>query len=75
MRFAIGHAIATLRGLCCLLSMAAATRFRMRGAYWSWRRETAFGSDLSRGPSARERRRAILEYARWAARMRSLVRR
>ncbi|MHC4833347.1 MAG: hypothetical protein ACYTFH_05560 [Planctomycetota bacterium] len=62
-------------GAWCLLSMAAATRFRMRGRYWSWRRETAFGSDRARWPEPEKRRRAILEYARWAASMRRLVRR
>ena len=75
MRPAIRHAHDTLRGLWCLLSMAAATRFRMRGPYWSWRRETAFGSDPARWPAARERRRAILEYARWAGRLRAMARR
>lgn len=75
MHSAIDRALATLRGLCCLLSMAASTRWRLRGAYWSWRRETAFGSDPARWPSRRERVRAILDYARWAARMRSLARR
>jgi hypothetical protein len=65
----------TISGCWCLLSMAVATRFRMRGRYWSWRRETAFGSDRSRWPKAADRRRAIVEYARWAASMRRLVRR
>ena len=26
--------------------MAARSRFTMRGAFWQWRRETAFGTDL-----------------------------
>jgi hypothetical protein len=67
--------MANLRGLASLASMALATRFRLRGAYWSWRRETAFGSDPSRWPAASARRRAIFEYARWVASMRRLARR
>ena len=72
---AIRSIIGTAAGLLALLSIAAATGFRLRGAYWTWRRETAFGSDPSRWPPARERRRMILEYARWVASMRRMARR
>lgn len=62
-------------GLFALASMAAATGWRTRGAYWSWRQETAFGSDRSCWPKPKERRRAVLEYARWVVSMRRLNRR
>lgn len=71
----LGRWRANLSGLACLASMACATRMRFRGAYWSWRRETAFGSDPGRWPKPAARRRAILEYARWVASMRRLARR
>ncbi|MFM1889286.1 MAG: hypothetical protein RLZZ565_43 [Planctomycetota bacterium] len=71
----LGRWCANLVGLACLSSMAWATRLRMRGAYWAWRRETAFGSDPKRWPDPAARRRAILEYARWVAAMRRLARR
>ena len=53
-----------------LLRLGFATGFRLRGAYWTWREETAFGADRSKWPSAAERRHAMLEYAAWAQRMR-----
>jgi len=67
--------VGTIAGLLALLSIAASTGFRLRGAYWTWRRETAFGSDPTRWPPVRERRRMILEYARWVASMRRMARR
>jgi hypothetical protein len=60
-------------GLLGLVALGVATRFRLGGAYWKWRRETAFGNDPSKWPPAAERRRAMLEYARWAWRMRAHV--
>jgi hypothetical protein len=60
----------TLGGLWELMRLAAKTRFRLRGKYWRWRMETAFGSDHSKLPPARARRKATLEYARWVRRMR-----
>ncbi|MBC02862.1 MAG: hypothetical protein CMJ34_06120 [Phycisphaerae bacterium] len=59
-----------MSGLLGLLHLAAVTRFRLRGRYWSWRMETALGSDRSAWPSARERRRAILLYGAWSRRLR-----
>jgi hypothetical protein len=60
------------RGAWNLFLLGLATRFRLRGKYWSWRMETAFGADRSRWPSARERRRAALEYGAWVGQMRRL---
>ena len=61
--------IETLGGLWLLLVLGLRTRFRMRGRYWSWRHETAFG----RGePDRAEKRRAVIHYARWLWRMRRL---
>ena len=59
----------TLGGLWELLLLAARSRFRMGGAYWRWRRETAFGTDPARRPPRRERLRAVLDYGRWVYRM------
>ena len=59
-----------IQSLLVLLALVFATRFRMNGAYWSWRKETAFGADESKWPSAAARRHAMLDYARWAWRMR-----
>ena len=64
-----------LRAVIALARLGIATRFRLGGAYWSWRRETAFGRDASRWPSAAHRREAMVEYAEWVAEMRSFIRR
>jgi hypothetical protein len=64
-----------LRAAIALVRLGIATRFRLGGAYWSWRRETAFGRDASRWPSAAHRREAMIEYAEWVAQMRSFIRR
>jgi hypothetical protein len=61
--------IDTFGGLWELVLLACRSRFRLRGAYWRWRTETAFGLDPARRPSRLERWRAILEYARWVYRM------
>jgi hypothetical protein len=63
-------AIDTVVGLARILGLVLASGFRVRGAYWSWRRHTAFGA----GPEPRgmERVRAVLGYARWVARMRRM---
>ena len=65
------HAV---RGAWNLFLLGLATRFRLRGRYWSWRNETAFGADRAAWPSAAERRRAALEYGAWVGRMRALAR-
>jgi hypothetical protein len=59
----------TLGGLWELLLLAWKTRFRLRGAYWRWRYETAFGRDPAHMPSRRERIRAMLDYGRWVYRI------
>jgi hypothetical protein len=62
----------TLVGLVRLAGLVAASGFRLRGAYWTWRRHTAFGA----GPEPRgmEKVRAALGYARWVGRMRRMSR-
>ena len=60
--------IDTLGGLWELLLLGCKTRFQMRGPYWRWRYETAFGTDPARMPSRRERWRAILHYGVWVYR-------
>jgi len=67
-----------MRSLVALIELARLgwkTRFRLRGPYWHWRNETAFGHDPARMPSARARREAIIEYANWVRSMRALRRR
>jgi hypothetical protein len=57
-------------GSCELFRLAAASRFRVRGAYWSWRWHTAFGRGL---PASRmELLVAAVRYGRWMGRMRRL---
>jgi hypothetical protein len=74
MRTVIGSlmrsALETLGGLWALLMLAFKTRFRLRGPYWRWRHETAFGSDPGRMPRRAQRIRAMLEYGKWVWRMR-----
>ena len=58
----------TLGGCYELARLAVLSRFRFRGAYWSWRTYTAFGRGY---PASRwELVRAVLAYARWMHRMR-----
>ena len=54
------------------LRLAIATRFRLRGAYWRWRMETAFGTDRSKCPDRKQMVRLAIEYAAWTTRMRRL---
>lgn len=62
--------IHTILGLGELLRLGVLSRFRLRGAYWTWRRQTAWGPW---GPPTRaDGRRALLEYARWVRTMRRL---
>lgn len=55
-----------------LLRLLALSRFRLKGRYWAWRRQTAFGRGLPETRS--ERLRTTLDYGRWIARMRNLGR-
>lgn len=52
-----------------MLCLLCITRFRLKGPYWTWRLNTAFGSHP---PKRAERFHAALDYARWAHRMRRL---
>ncbi|HEB60289.1 MAG TPA: hypothetical protein ENJ06_00530 [Phycisphaeraceae bacterium] len=52
-----------------LLRLLLLSRFRLRGRYWRWRMETAWGNNP---PGKREMLRAILEYARWVRSMRRM---
>lgn len=61
--------IETLGGLWELASLAARHGTRLRGPYWRWRSETAFGTDPARRPPRREMIRMLLEYGRWVWRM------
>ncbi|MCH2143606.1 MAG: hypothetical protein MK082_00520 [Phycisphaerales bacterium] len=56
------------------IRLAFATRFRLRGRYWRWRHETAFGTDPVRHPSRGEMIRLAIHYAAWTTRMRRLRR-
>ena len=59
----------TIGGVWELARLAVASRGRLRGGYWRWRDETAFGSDPSARPPALARWRAVLDYGRWVYRM------
>lgn len=60
--------MATLLALVELLRLAAISGFRLRGKYWTWRMHTAFGRGVPAGRA--EYIASILEYGRWARRMR-----
>jgi hypothetical protein len=51
-----------LAGLYHLARLAALSRFRFSGPYWTWRLHTAFGRGY---PSRLELLRALLDYGRW----------
>ena len=65
----MGRVINTLGGIWQLVLLAAGSGFRLRGRYWRWRRETAFGGDPGARPGRWQRVRAALEYGRWVHRM------
>ncbi len=58
-----------LGGLWELFLLAAGSRFRVRGRYWRWRYETAFGGDPAARPPRWRRALALIEYGRWVYRM------
>lgn len=60
--------IDTLGGVYELGRLAVITRFRFRGAYWTWRLHTAFGRGYP--PSRAELARSVLDYGRWVYRTR-----
>jgi hypothetical protein len=59
----------TIFGLFDVLLIVMRSGFRLNGAYWRWRTETAFGQDRAHWPPRRQRLAATLEYARWVHRM------
>ncbi|MHC4218337.1 MAG: hypothetical protein ACYSU7_07760 [Planctomycetota bacterium] len=59
----------TIGGLWELVRLAAGSGFRLRGPYWRWRHETAFGSDPGARPSRWQRALIVLDYGRWVYRM------
>jgi hypothetical protein len=61
--------VETLGGLWQLFRLAILSRFRFGGAYWKWRRHTAFGRGV---PPRGEMVHGIIEYGRWMHRMRKL---
>jgi hypothetical protein len=64
----VRHLLDTLGGLYELFRLAALTRFSLRGRYWSWRLNTAFGRGY---PATRsELIAATLDYGRWVYRTR-----
>ncbi|MEM8756573.1 MAG: hypothetical protein AAGF47_02180 [Planctomycetota bacterium] len=54
-----------------LLRLAAATGFRLRGRYWRWRMQTAFGRGR---PGPAQLTASLLDYGEWVARMRAMSR-
>ncbi len=64
----------TLDAVWQLTRLALVTRGKLRGRYWHWRFETAFGSDPSRRPPWMERVKAMLRFGHWVGRMRRLSR-
>ena len=61
--------IETIGGLWQLFRLALREGLGLRGPYWRWRQETAFGVDRQRWPSFRSRLGAVLDYGRWLHRM------
>lgn len=57
----------TLAAIYQLCRLAWVTGFRFRGAYWTWRLQTAYGRGY---PTKGRMLRDVLEYARWVHRMR-----
>lgn len=58
----------SIRGALALARLGLRDRYRPNSRYWRWRRDTAFGGP--RRLSARERRRAMREFALWSNDMR-----
>jgi len=61
--------IDTLGGLYELARLAVISRFRFRGAYWTWRMHTAFGRGK---PPLPQLLSSVLDYGRWAYRTRRM---
>lgn len=69
------NVIDTIGGIWALLVLALTTRCRLRGKYWRWRYETAFGSEPDKYTTRRQRLRAMIEYGKWVRRMKKLAQR
>ena len=65
----MGRVVDTLGGLWELGVLAVRSRFRLRGPYWRWRDETAFGTRAAARPTRWRRVLAVLGYGRWVYRM------
>ena len=63
------HVMETIGGLWALTGLAFKTHFRLRGPYWRWRYETAFGHEPNKYTTRRQRLGAMLDYGRWVYRM------
>ncbi len=63
----------TVDALWQLARLAVLSNFKLRGAYWKWRAETAFGTNAKRMPSRAARLRAVLQYGAWVGQMRRLA--
>ena len=63
----------TIDALWQLARLAVLSKFKLRGAYWKWRADTAFGTDVGRMPSRAARLLAVLDYGAWVGRMRRLA--
>ncbi|MAA52171.1 MAG: hypothetical protein CMJ41_03900 [Phycisphaerae bacterium] len=61
-----------ITGLLGLTLVVMRARGRLRGAYWTWRQQTAFGGSPSEWPAARKRRRSMLDFGAWVWAMRRL---
>ena len=59
-----------MMGVWELCRLALKTRCRLRGKYWRWRYETAFGSEPDRYTTRWQRLRSMIEYGKWVHRMR-----
>ncbi len=67
MRSGLKRLFETVLGLWALFVLLCHSRFRLRGQYWQWRWQTAFG----RGePAFFEKAVSLLDYARWMHQMR-----
>jgi len=57
-----------IRGVLGLARVAIAARGRLRGRYWAWRLQTAYGT--ARPPNQGRMLADALAYGRWSLRMR-----
>ncbi len=58
----MGRVVDTLGGLWELGVLVVRSRFRLRGPYWRWRHETAFGTSAAARPTRWRRVLAVLGY-------------